>query len=152
MATFKYSSELVPTQTLQLNTMKMCLYVFKTHNLKLPSAEQEAILSSCKNNSSWFFSPLPYWDEFDKLQSRFQLSLKHFHSLLPQPVIQNHTGDKWEAKSCDSGFPSHPRSTLLCFFLSPLKSVCTFLLTIFNWQVLPVELKRCLYFLGRKII
>lgn len=27
---FKYSSEVIPTQTLQLNTMKVCLYVFET--------------------------------------------------------------------------------------------------------------------------
>ena len=60
--------------------MKGCLYVFETHNLKLPSAEQEAILSSCKNNSSWFFFSLPYWDEFDKLQSPSWESLKYFLS------------------------------------------------------------------------
>lgn len=115
MGMFKYSSEVVPTQTLQLNTMKVCLYVFETHDLKLPSAEQEAILSSCKNNSSrwfffFFFPPLPYWDAFDKLQSPFQQSLKYFRSPLPQPVIRTGTGDGREAKRGVSGFPAPPRT------------------------------------------
>lgn len=65
MGMFKYSSEVVPTQTLQLNTVKVCLYVFETQNLKLPSAEQEAILSSCKNKSSRFFFFLPFQTEMN---------------------------------------------------------------------------------------
>lgn len=107
MGMFKYSSEVVPTQTLQLNTKTVCLYVFETHNLKLPSAEQEAILSSCKNNSSRLFS-LPCWDEFDKLQSLFRQSLKYLHSLLPQPVIRTCNREVQEAERHVRGFPTPP--------------------------------------------
>lgn len=147
MGMFKYSSEVVPTRTLQLNTMKVCLYVFETHSLKLPSAEQEAILSSCKNNSSRFFFPLPYWDEFDKLQSPFRQSLKYFHSPLLQHSqwLEHAPGTCEVLKDTSVGFPhpcrspSHPAraaATLwsgdLYFFLRPLKPVHTFLLIVFN--------------------
>lgn len=113
MGMFKYSSEVVPTQTLQLNTIKVCLCTFESHNLKLPSSEQEAILSSCKNNPSRFF-PLPYWDEFDKLQSPFLQSLKYFHSLLPQPAMRTGPGDTQDIKDAPVGLctPVYVRCTL----------------------------------------
>lgn len=88
MGMFKYSSEVVPTQTLQLNTVKVCLYVFETHNLKLPSAEQEAILSSCKNKSSRFFFFFPsrlrwIW------QTSKSSSVKFETLSLPAPTASN---------------------------------------------------------------
>lgn len=162
MGMFKYSSEVVPTQTLQLNTMKVCLYAFETHNLKLPSAEQEAILSSCKNNSSRFFFPFHTEMNLTNFKALFgkvwNISSPCSHS----QWLGHATGRCKKLKDVSVGFPPphvcpiHPagaaatlRSRKLCFFLSPLKPVHTFLLIVFNLQVLVRELKRWLYSVGR---
>lgn len=161
MGMFKYSSEVVPTQTLQLNTKTVCLYVFETHNLKLPSAEQEAILSSCKNNSSRFFFPLPCWDEFDKLQSLFGKVWNTSTPCSHSQWLEHATGRCKKLKDVSGGFP-HPhicplhsaeaaaalQSGNFCFFLSPLKPAHTLLLTVFKLHVL-LELKRRFYSVGR---
>lgn len=149
MGMFKYSSEVVPTQTLQLNTMKVCLYVFETHDLKLPSAEQEAILSSCKNNSSrWFFFFSPPFHTGMHLTNFKALFSKVWNTSSPQSRsqwLELAPGMGEKPKEVSVGFPhrrvrpSHSARAAaalqggdLCFFLSPLKAVHTFLLMAFQ--------------------
>lgn len=150
MGMFKYSSEVVPTQTLQLNTIKVCLCTFESHNLKLPSSEQEAILSSCKNNPSRFFSPSILrwiWQTSKSFPTKFEILP------LPAPTASNKNRPWGHARHqrCTSGFlhpsvcPMHSdRSAAslqtgnLCFFISPFKPVHIRTLSIYrcyswNW-------------------
>lgn len=120
MGMFKYSSEVVPTQTLQLNTMKVCLYVFETHNLKLPSTEQEAILSSCKNNSSRFFFPFHTEMNLTNFKALFGKVWNTSTPCSHSQWLEHATGRCKKLKDVSVGFP-HP--CVRCGYFAVWKSL-----------------------------
>lgn len=162
MGMFKYSSEVIPTQTLQLNTIKVCLYMFETTIWKCLVLSRKQF-SLCKNNSSWYFFPFHNRMNLTSFKVLFLQNLKYFHSLLPKPVIITCTGNVQEAKRPVSAFATalyNVLATLLGLglfcsleisycFLIPHKPVNTFPLTVFNLQILAAELKKYLHFVGR---